>query len=107
MVKVLDLIGIPLILTMMQVPDSSLFSTVPDEDEGVGHGHEREKHAQGEVEHEAELGLGDRAQGVAQIEAEREQPVKEGKSTGPKQVHFRIIKKRFNYNNIQSIQVVI
>ncbi len=59
------------------------FPAVPHEDEGVGHGDEREEHAEAEVEHEAELGLGEGAQRVPDIEAERKEPVEEGEPPGP------------------------
>ena len=62
--------------------DGALLPAVPHEDEGVGHGDQWEEHAEAEVEHETKLGLGEGAQRVTDVKAEREEPVEKGKPPG-------------------------
>ena len=67
---------------MLHQLDGALLPAVPHEDEGVGHGDQRKEHAEAEVEHETKLGLGEGAQRVTDVKAEREEPVEECKPAG-------------------------
>jgi hypothetical protein len=69
-------------LPLLHQLDGSLLPAVPHEDEGVGHCDQREEHAEAEVKHETKLGLGEGAQRVTDVEAEREEPVEKGKPPG-------------------------